>query len=281
MSVDGTRKFLKSKVCTYGDCGNEATAMDLCTVHAKGMRQGLYPIPVGSRVRLNPECSVGSCVKRSRNYAGGMCHSHILSGGKEWPKACVAPDCEDGGRLTQGYCGWHYSQLAGYGEVTSKLTLSRDCDFDGCSRHSGKRPNGYCKVHSEQFESGETLTPIVKKSSYAKKVPVVADCAIHDCEREARGKHIVCPRHQSRARSHGISEAELVRILESAKCEICGTPDKIVFDHDHACCSGQSTNCGNCYRGTLCSNCNSALGFAKDSRETLASMIVYLEKFSK
>jgi hypothetical protein len=52
-------------------------------------------------------------------------------------------------------------------------------------------------------------------------------------------------------------------------CEICGASDRpIVWDHCHQ--HGH-------FRGWICSYCNSALGFVKDSVETLSRMIEYLE----
>ena len=58
-------------------------------------------------------------------------------------------------------------------------------------------------------------------------------------------------------------------------CEICGarTESKLQFDHDHACCR---KGCAACFRGWLCGDCNSALGFAKDSTDRLISMVAYL-----
>ncbi len=55
------------------------------------------------------------------------------------------------------------------------------------------------------------------------------------------------------------------------KCCICGEKNEIhknlVVDHNHA--TGE-------IRGLICSPCNSALGFAKDSVKVLQSMIDYL-----
>lgn len=46
-------------------------------------------------------------------------------------------------------------------------------------------------------------------------------------------------------------------------------------DHDHSCCNGYRS-CGKCVRGILCTKCNTAMGLANESIETLSSMIDYL-----
>ena len=62
-------------------------------------------------------------------------------------------------------------------------------------------------------------------------------------------------------------------------CEICGTSDKLVVDHDHACCAGDWRQaCGRCIRGRLCASCNSGLGFFGDDATRLASAITYLSR---
>lgn len=52
-------------------------------------------------------------------------------------------------------------------------------------------------------------------------------------------------------------------------CEVCDSYSlKICFDHNHD--TGQ-------FRGWLCQNCNSALGFVKDNKEILERLIKYLK----
>lgn len=52
-------------------------------------------------------------------------------------------------------------------------------------------------------------------------------------------------------------------------CQVCGSEDRICWDHDHK--TGE-------HRGWLCNKCNSVLGFVNDNTDTLRGLIQYLEK---
>ena len=62
-------------------------------------------------------------------------------------------------------------------------------------------------------------------------------------------------------------------------CAICARPFSDSRpprpDHDHRCCR---SGCWNCYRGVLCTGCNTALGIFRDDIRTLAAAIVYLQE---
>lgn len=63
---------------------------------------------------------------------------------------------------------------------------------------------------------------------------------------------------------------------QGGRCATCGVaPEKFYIDHDHACCAG-TKSCGECVRGLLCFNCNTALGQVKDNPTTLLAMVSYL-----
>lgn len=51
-------------------------------------------------------------------------------------------------------------------------------------------------------------------------------------------------------------------------CEICGTTERLVADHNHD---------TNEYRGTLCATCNSGIGLMQDSPLLLRNALEYLE----
>lgn len=64
-------------------------------------------------------------------------------------------------------------------------------------------------------------------------------------------------------------------IAQNDKCYICNSHNNnkpLVIDHDHT--NGK-------VRKLLCHNCNVALGFVRDNKDTLNKMISYLEQFEK
>ena len=86
-------------------------------------------------------------------------------------------------------------------------------------------------------------------------------------------------RRRFRVAKYGLEYDDfLARItLQAGKCAICniiptkghGIESKLHVDHDHV--TGE-------VRGLLCQSCNQAMGFMKDSVQTLKSAIKYLEK---
>ena len=50
------------------------------------------------------------------------------------------------------------------------------------------------------------------------------------------------------------------RDARGVRCEVCGSTENLVTDHDHSCCS-EKYGCGDCIRGTLCHKCNIELGY--------------------
>lgn len=65
---------------------------------------------------------------------------------------------------------------------------------------------------------------------------------------------------------------EKIKLLQL--CECCGIPDdnrKLCWDHDHK--TGK-------FRGWICHDCNSSIGFARENKDRLRMMIDYLERNS-
>jgi hypothetical protein len=89
--------------------------------------------------------------------------------------------------------------------------------------------------------------------------------------------------------TYGLEFEDYTKKLEEQGncCAACGATSPGVVgrtwhvDHDHSCCSGKKKACGKCVRGLLCQPCNLILGMAKDSPETLRSLISYLEKYKR
>ena len=69
----------------------------------------------------------------------------------------------------------------------------------------------------------------------------------------------------------GVNVEEVKRVLShnDGKCEICGSSNRLVIDHDHN---------SKKVRGILCGKCNSGLGFFNDDTDHLASAIKYINK---
>ncbi len=57
--------------------------------------------------------------------------------------------------------------------------------------------------------------------------------------------------------------------IKPDQCEVCGSGERICFDHDHK--TGK-------FRGWICNGCNAALGHARDNTEVLQKLIEYLIK---
>ena len=76
-----------------------------------------------------------------------------------------------------------------------------------------------------------------------------------------------------------IEQYEEMEEKQGGVCAICLNPPSRAFDidHDHACCPGE-TSCGDCVRGLLCFNCNSALGKFKDRPDVLKRAVTYLTR---
>ena len=59
------------------------------------------------------------------------------------------------------------------------------------------------------------------------------------------------------------------RMATSNKCEVCGSKDKLCYDHDH-----QNMQ----FRGVLCNKCNRSIGILGDTVESIQKVLFYLTK---
>jgi hypothetical protein len=83
-------------------------------------------------------------------------------------------------------------------------------------------------------------------------------------------------------KEHTAGKAEAVKIAKQmglsykapsgTKCELCGTTEKIVFDHDHE---------TKVHRGWLCDPCNRSMGVLGDNVEGMIRVLNYLNKNEK
>ena len=70
---------------------------------------------------------------------------------------------------------------------------------------------------------------------------------------------------------YGISNDQYNNIIKNG-CEVCGSFDNLVIDHDHK--SGV-------IRGCLCNSCNCAEGYIKGDIDIALSLIEYIKKHTK
>ena len=59
------------------------------------------------------------------------------------------------------------------------------------------------------------------------------------------------------------------RMATSNKCEVCGSKDKLCYDHDHKTMK---------FRGVLCNKCNRSIGILGDTVESIQKILFYLTK---
>lgn len=69
------------------------------------------------------------------------------------------------------------------------------------------------------------------------------------------------------ARRHALKREQQANRPRPNTCEVCSSPDNIMFDHSHA--SGK-------FRGWLCRRCNWVLGHVSDDPTLLEKLAVYL-----
>lgn len=88
------------------------------------------------------------------------------------------------------------------------------------------------------------------------------------------------PRPRAKAVRRGLTD-EQVRAQIAAQGGVCllcrRVPDRWDIDHDHSCprCGGE-VGCARCFRGMLCRQCNSGLGFFRDDVSALLRAVAYL-----
>jgi hypothetical protein len=83
------------------------------------------------------------------------------------------------------------------------------------------------------------------------------------------------------AHAHGTTVAKLLELQgsDAPECAACGSTADLKVDHDHACCpAGQS--CGQCVRGYLCHECNTAEGLLKTPDRAMA-LAAYMQRIAR
>lgn len=148
------------------------------------------------------------------------------------------------------------------------------CIVEGCTRTVHVKKHSLCRTHYGQYWRGVAFTVLEHEDAPPK-------CRIEGCTNKQVSSGL-CGTCYGRKRAFNLSDARLEGVL-SGVCEICGAGGRLTVDHDHSCCPDKAygKTCGECVRGYLCNNCNTVLGVAKDSIESLESMIAYLQSYPR
>lgn len=252
-------------ICMFSGCDRVVRARGLCGKHYQKFRRG------------NPDA--------------------VNKGGFKWVNSdgtrmdCRVPECpyvvETQGMCSKHYQQFHYESTRG-ATKTKKNRKNRDitgapldlrCTFEGCSRKEFNP--GLCAGHYYQKLKTGVLRPLHER----------LPCPVRGCEdtySALKGKNNVCIRHSALGIKYNLSEKDLVTLLEPGVCSNpgCGSAVRLHVDHDHNCCpydkkfpTVTQKSCGECVRGILCSNCNSALGMLKENPRAIRGLLEYLERF--
>lgn len=188
--------------------------------------------------------------------------------------------------------------LSGRCRVSERICSVRECETKVLSR-------GLCNRHYLKARRRGELLPLevkgwhrITEPDLEKRVGVCAVCGPdtpirirpergHECQNRRRkdNKGRSRPSDRSRGRrgerirrySITVADVERMRTEQGGCCAICRQPtEKLVVDHDHACCPKKKTSCGRCVRGLLCSRCNLTLGWLRDDPQLAIRSAEYL-----
>lgn len=219
------------------------------------------------------------------------------------------------GMCANHYQQWHRRQkdpLVGTRTPGKQRSPSEkvECGQDGCT--NAVHSKGLCQNHYRQakrrerglYKRGPKPDPTKPRSRHREKeerhlLVLGGECpsghaltedTVYQYPRNNGSVRLVCKQcrkrngHKKRLSQYRITEEEYETALEEQDyaCKVCAAPfgdtktDMPHIDHDHSCCPSRRS-CGKCFRGLLCSNCNNALGYAKDDPSTLRRLADYLE----
>jgi len=147
-----------------------------------------------------------------------------------------------------------------------------------CEKCGGEtRTNGFCvKCHYQEISYPDGVKPPPKwrhkltQINYEAKTAVCSSCGpVKITPRSKNHKLWRCTRTAyERSRLYKQAYRKSKGHLLGKNCEICGSTCRLCYDHNHI---------TNKFRGTLCSNCNVAMGLMQDSPERLITASLYLK----
>jgi hypothetical protein len=97
-------------------------------------------------------------------------------------------------------------------------------------------------------------------------------------EKQRKEKNKINSKHRPAWKRHKITEDQWTNLYNKydGKCHSCKERNAYAIDHDHSCCNGNRSKCGNCIRGILCNQCNTALGLLNDNKEYIMRLVNYI-----
>lgn len=174
------------------------------------------------------------------------------------------------------------------------------CWGPGCSREADVRATGLCRPHHIQKRDKGSMAPLrnrgtkkvdhfVRNSQGHKQCGSCLEWLALDsfgaCATAPTGLNYWCKgchNAERRLRRYNLDEASYQAMIEvqGNQCANLGcrreTDRGLHVDHDHLCCPDRESSCGECIRGLLCGNCNTALGLIDDSVSVLLGLANYL-----
>lgn len=195
--------------------------------------------------------------------------------------ACSFDECPRIATVS-GLCQKHVTQRATTGKLAhipwrSKGEQPRPrpvCKYAWCDKSYYLQ--GLCSRHYAEANRPLGYYPQPKKRRPGSPSSEVLICRINTCGRPAKTRGL-CPRHATQRHAFKIGVEEFCSWINGAKgCEICGRDRPLVVDHDHSCCPHRKRKCGECNRGLLCRQCNTAIGMIGDDPDIAAKALRYL-----
>lgn len=278
-----THRAIYGDSCIYEGCSRETTPRHdgLCSAHGRQIVKVGFNYPARGDgcgwCASGIAHTMGACIDCGKRARRG----EITVPGIELDKKCASLACDRKVGAGGSYCGTHAGRIYRGGDVDAPISQKlvapeRRCVAVGCFENAETRTGKmeYCPRHAVAMRRKGSLAPSRSRNGSWKG----RDCFVLECTNLAKSTWM-CENHYVRANKFKLTVIQLDMILNAAECSICGTDsEKMHIDHDHACCAGRDTTCGQCIRGILCAQCNVGLGSFSDNPDRLRAAALYLER---